>query len=210
MNQQQIILNIHLNHFQVTASRLGISVMPSHLFALESTTWIGIHTGTTWMPVTLLHAVRSPLAREIMSLHHTGITATARSASYVNRTHTLKHSHRNLATYLQFARAAKLADKSLRLTSGLHAGTRTSLGTSTTANRSHMPTLRSTAQAPGLIRKPKLHSLIPIALNSPNLQDRTGPYFKYSHRNGRTVFLENLRCSDLSAEYSLSHLQFSC
>ena len=70
--------------------------------------------------VALLHAVRGPLAVEIVPLHGTGKAAAFAGAGDIDRLHFVERFDLDLAADGQFAdRTADFADESLRLAASL-------------------------------------------------------------------------------------------
>src|SRR5262245_44428421 len=161
------------------------------------------------MPMHLLHAVRGPLALEVVPLHRTLKAAALRHARHINGLHAFHHLDRDLATHSQFAcRPAQLANESLRLRSRLgrrlRPGIRKLLG-ALAVQIGNMTTFTATGQAARLIGKPKLNRVIAIVLLGPHLKHVTRARLNNGDGDAQPRLVINLRHPDLAAEYSLGH-----
>ena len=63
----------------------GVAVLARHPLALEQTAGGGTAAGTAGVTMHLLHAVRGPLAGEVVPLHDAGEAAALAGAGHIDR-----------------------------------------------------------------------------------------------------------------------------
>ena len=157
----------------------------------------------------LLHAVRGPLAGEIVPLDGPGEAAAFADARDIDGLHFRKRIDFDLAADRQFAgRTADFADESLRLATGLgeklDAGGRTLLR-ALAVELGNMTTDTSTGQAARLIGKAQLNRLVAVSLDGADLQHVARAGLDDRHRDHLPRLIVELRHPDLAAEYSDCH-----
>jgi hypothetical protein len=154
----------------------------------------------------LFHAVGGTLTGEIMPLHGTRKTATLARADDIDGRNPLEGVNLDLTTDSQFASTAtNFADEPLGLTASLgdkfHSSGGTLLGSLAVELR-HLTTLGTSRQTPGLIEKTKLNGLIAITLGRADLKNIAGTSLHNGYGHDNTRFVENLRHTDLTAQYA--------
>jgi hypothetical protein len=69
-HQQQMIFGINANHLEISHGNADATESAGHLLTFEDATRIGAAACTTEVTMALLHAVRSTLTGEVMTLHN--------------------------------------------------------------------------------------------------------------------------------------------
>jgi hypothetical protein len=156
--------------------------------------------------MTFLHAVGSTLTGEIVPLHGTRETTALTFTDDIDGCDALKSIDLHLAANSQIASpATNLANKPLGLTTSLghslDSSRRTLLG-SLAVELGYLTTLSAGRQTPGLIEKTKLNGFVAISLGSADLKDIAGTSLHNGHGHGNARFIENLRHTDLTAQYA--------
>ena len=201
-----MMLRIDPDDLQVAARTARRTVMARHLLALDDTAWGGAAASATEMPVAFLHAVRCPLAREIVTLHGPRKAAALAGARHIDRLGFRKGSDIDLRADLKFARrAADLANESLRFAIRLGGRVDNRFAPFPGAFAVKLGDMTTPATAGTMARdipKTKLHRLVPIALTRTNLQNVAGARLDDSHRNDFPRLVVDLCHLDLAAEDS--------
>src|SRR5262249_35602750 len=105
-------------------------------------------------------------------------------------------------------RAAKFADKTLRLTISLDQQFNAGFGAGLRAGTIELGDMTANTaanQTTGLITEAQLHRLVTITISSANLQHGTRASFDDRDRDRCPSFVENLSHPDLTAEYTDGH-----
>jgi hypothetical protein len=158
------------------------------------------------MTMHAFYPVRRTLAGKIMSLHHSGMTATPRIRDHVQPLPFRQLCDRHYLSHLEVVLSiitTKLSRKPMRLTSRLNqsllASLLTNLPTSTT-NVSYLTTLRTAGKPARLLTKSHLNRRITMTLKSTNLSDNARAGFNDRNRDHGPTFGVNLRHSNFSTK----------
>jgi len=165
---------------------------------------IGVHADSAGVAMHLLHAVRSPLALEIVPLHHAGRAATLAGADDVDRFDPIEQLDGDLLAYLDaLGRSAELANKPLRFAIGF--GKRGDAGRGTAAlplavEFGDVAALAAAGKSAFLVQESELHRFIAVAVLRLDLKDVTRTSLNDGHRDDLPRGIEYLRHPDLAAE----------